>query len=228
MHTGPDYIARHTLPSGLQVVVRHIRPEDADELREGFLRLSPTSRYRRFFGGTFDLSPETLRYLTCVDGETHVALVAIAESPDLKTERGVGVARFVRLEDDPGVAEAAITVVDDMQGQGIGTLLARALAQAARERRVGHFRAEVLQSNVPVRRMLAEAGARVLEDGPESVVFDVALDGEGRAEGPDSALLRILRAAATQIAGLIRSLGPPGAPWSTRPPRSAPPPSGST
>ena len=69
-----------------------------------------------------------LRYLTEVDGHDHVALVA-------ESERWPGtivaVARYVRLDDDPDTAEAAIVVADMLQGLGLGTLLAERLAAAA-------------------------------------------------------------------------------------------------
>jgi hypothetical protein len=131
MKTGPDFTEEHILSDGMHVTLRHIRASDAPELHAGFLRLSPESRYRRFFTGITDLSEEMLRYLTEVDGVDHVAIVAAGVSPDLKHEAGYGVARFVRRKDDAHVAEAAITVVDDMQHKGIGRILGIALAQAA-------------------------------------------------------------------------------------------------
>jgi GNAT superfamily N-acetyltransferase len=211
--TASDFSVRQTLADGTPVVVRHIRPEDAAELKSAFDRLSPTSRYRRFFGGVGALSDDVLRYLTQVDGKDHVALVAIVESPDLKTERGVGVARFVRLLDDPEVAETAVTVVDDMHRKGLGRLLAVTLAEAARERGIHRFRAEVLKSNVPVRALLEEMGATVTSDGAESIVFDVSLEDAVPEDALPSerhpSVRNVLRAAASQVAGLIRSLGPP-------------------
>ena len=159
MKMGPDYRAEHTLTDGTRVLVRHIRPDDADELRRAFARLSPASRYRRFFGGVGALSEETLRYLTDVDGVNHVAFIVATISPDLKTETGLGVGRFIRSTEDPAVAEAAVTVVDDAQRKGLGRLLLMTLADAARERGVERFRADVLSSNAPMLRMLEEAGA---------------------------------------------------------------------
>src|SRR5262249_51983006 len=118
MKTGPDFLEEHILADGLHVTLRHIRPSDAPELRAGFHRLSPESRYRGFFSGVTELSDEMLRYLTEVDGVDHVAIVAVGVSPDLKHEAGYGVARFVRRKDEAHVAEAAITVLDEMQHKG--------------------------------------------------------------------------------------------------------------
>src|SRR5262249_26789271 len=94
------------LRDGSTVELRPIRPEDKPIFLDGFARLTPESRYLRFFTGKDHLTDAELAYLTEVDGERHFALGAIA--PD---GRGAGVARFVRLEDEPDVAELAVTVV---------------------------------------------------------------------------------------------------------------------
>ena len=76
---------RHTLADGTPVVLRPLRPADAVALREGYATLSVSSRYTRFLGALPELSEEQLKKLTEVDGDTHVAIVAIVESLDLKT-----------------------------------------------------------------------------------------------------------------------------------------------
>ena len=194
------------LSDGTSVVLRHIRPTDAAELRRGFLALSPESRYRRFFHPVSDLSDHTLRYLTDVDGKDHVAIVAVGYAPDLKTEIGYGLARFVRLKDEPDVAEAAITVVDPMHNKGLGKLLSLVLADAARERGIRKFRAEVLASNAPVRQMLTDLGAEVRKESDDAVTIDIDLDDP---RGPEPSAAKWLRAAADRWAGRFRSLPAP-------------------
>ncbi|HEY8091231.1 MAG TPA: GNAT family N-acetyltransferase [Polyangiaceae bacterium] len=207
MRTGPDFREEHTLADGTHVILRHVRPSDGEELRRAFERLSPESRYRRFFGGLTQLSDATLHYLTEVDGRDHVAIVALMESPDLKTEQGLGVARFVRLADDATVAEAAVTVVDDVQKRGLGRLLATTLAEAARERGIHRFRADVLADNQPMRAIMAEIGAAERGTSAGVITYDVALDVVGPARG--GPVDRFLRAAASSMAVLLRRLGPP-------------------
>ncbi|HEX7667703.1 MAG TPA: hypothetical protein VF407_24415, partial [Polyangiaceae bacterium] len=87
-----------TLDDGTKVTLRPIRPEDGPGLREAFAHLSSTSRQRRFFSGVTELTDDMVHYLTHVDGYDHFAIVATMESLDLKEERGVGVARFIRLK----------------------------------------------------------------------------------------------------------------------------------
>jgi RimJ/RimL family protein N-acetyltransferase len=208
VRTGTDFREEHALADGTRVVLRHVRPADGAELRRAFERLTPESRYRRFFGGLTQLTDATLRYLTEVDGQDHVAIVALGESPDLKSEVGLGVARFVRLRDEPTVAEAAVTVVDDAQRKGLGRLLATTLADAARERGIHRFRADVLADNEPMRAIMSEIGAAERANVAGVISYDVALDVVGPTRG--GPVDRFLRAAASSMAVLLRRLGPPG------------------
>lgn len=190
METGPDFREEHVLRDGTRVVLRHIRPEDAAELRRGFAALSPESRYRRFFGAVTELDDRAVEYLTRVDGRDHVAIIALAESLDLKSERGVGVVRFIRLEEDANAAEVAVTVVDDMQQKGLGTILAEVAMRAARERHVRHFRGEVLAENtVLVEALRAYPSVRTTRTNG-TVAFDVELD---HGSDMDALVRRLLR-----------------------------------
>ena len=204
MQTGPDLREEHVLRDGTKIVLRHIQPSDAEELRRGFRALSPESRYRRFFTGIADLDDAALAYLTNVDGKDHVAIVATIESLDLKTERGIGVARFVRSDKDPTVAEAAVTIVDDMQRKGLGTLMTKTLARAARERGIEKFRCEVLESNDLVVRALLEAGGVVVEAANGTVVLDVPVTSSN-----DNAVRHAMRVMAEHVNAFLRRLLPP-------------------
>ena len=211
MLTGPSFQDEHVLLDGTKVVLRHIRPEDATELKRGFDGLSPSSRYRRFLGSVSALSEERLRYLTCVDGRDHVAIVAVSPRPGEET--GLGIARFVRLADEPTVAEAALTVMDDMQRKGLGRVLGLTLAHAAIERGVKHFRGEILTNNEPVRKLLDEGGAVIHRADDKSLVFDIDLGPPESASATphrfEAVARGVLRAASSHLVGLIRGLGPP-------------------
>ena len=200
----------HALADGTRVTLRFIRPDDAAEMRRSFARLSPRSRYQRFLAGVPELTDEMLAYLTQVDGENHVAIVATTDSLDLKSEVGLGVARFVRLADDPHIAEAAVTVLDDVQGKGVGRLLLRALAGLALTRGVRAFRGEVLAENARMRHLLDEVGATSHVADKHTLVFEVPLCGPAEAVGKEAShpLRRLLRAAAESL----RMVPHPGAP----------------
>jgi hypothetical protein len=205
MQTGPDFREEHVLKGGQKIVLRHIQQSDAEELRRGFRALSPESRYRRFFTGMADLDDAALSYLVNVDSKDHVAIVATTESFDLKTERGVAVARFVRSEKEPTVAEAAVTVVDDMQRIGLGTLMTKTLARAAKERGVEKFRCEVLESNEIVVQALVAAGGEIALRESGTVILDVPVQNDN-----DNVVRRALRVIAEQVNVFLRRTMPRG------------------
>jgi GNAT superfamily N-acetyltransferase len=209
---GSTWSARHVLADGTAVTLRLVQPSDRDDFDRQFRRMSPDSRYRRFFTGIRELSPEMLDYLTVVDGYDHFAVLAFTESLDLKEEAGVGVARFVRLAAEPEVAEAAVTVIDDYQGRGVGRILLRTLVLAAQERGVKKFRGEVLSSNEPMCKLLEAAGAKGEDSGDGTLIFDVPIDAP--AEG--SLAARILSAVATSMTGWLSRLYPGGRPPARR------------
>jgi GNAT superfamily N-acetyltransferase len=188
---------RTTLRDGAPVVVRPVRPEDRDVIREGFARLSPQSRYFRFMTPVSSLSEGQLDYLTKLDFVDHVAWLAVrGDFP----EEGLGVARYVRTKGEPTIAEAAVTVIDDYQGRGLGTLLLALLATVARSAGVMTFRAYVIQHNARMRNMLEQLGARTTLDSPGVLRMDVDLDPNGL---PDSPPARVLSAAARRLLGPV-------------------------
>jgi RimJ/RimL family protein N-acetyltransferase len=138
--------------------LREIRPDDKEQLLHGMENLSEQSRQRRFLGPKPTLSASELRYLTEVDGHDHYAIVAI---PDDGEDRIVAVARFVRLADDPKTAEAAITVCDEMQGKGLGSLLARRITDAARDRGVERLTASISSENRPALTLMRKIDERL-------------------------------------------------------------------
>ncbi len=140
----------------LLVDLRPIRPDDLPELRAGFRRLSPDTRFQRFHAAVEDLSPAQWTYLTEVDGHDHVAFVACVRERFGELPRGaiVGVARFIRSPEDATSAEIAFVVWDDVQGRGVGGALRDALVREARARGITTFFAHVLPGNCAIRRLL--------------------------------------------------------------------------
>jgi GNAT superfamily N-acetyltransferase len=188
---------RTSLRDGTPVLVRPIRPDDKDLVRRGFDRLSPASRYQRFLAPVDELTEAELKYLTEIDYLDHFAWAALRAD---RVDEGMGVARYIRLKDEPEIAEAAVTVVDEYQGRGLGTLLLALLGAAALAAGIRFFRAYVLAENVPMRDLLDSLGARTEFDSPGLVRFDVPLDPQLL---PDSPAGRVLKAVARHLVGPI-------------------------
>ncbi len=146
-----EYRESATLRDGSVATLRLLRPEHRTLLRDGFQKLSPESRYARFFAPKHTLSDDELDYLCNIDQESHFAIGALRELPD-GTVDGLGLARFIAVGD--GAAEAAIAVADEMHGRGLGRLLFLRLCAAARERDIATFKCEVLGSNASMKHLL--------------------------------------------------------------------------
>jgi GNAT superfamily N-acetyltransferase len=181
------------LRDGTELEARPIGPTDKAALRAAFHRMSPESRYRRFFSPLTDLSERDLAYLTEIDHHDHEALAAI----DPGSDGIVGVARYVRTED--ARAEASIAVVDEWQHRGVGTGLLELLAARAREEGITHFVALVLSDN----RDAIELFQHFAPDSPHERTRDgqlellIELPEPGALEG--SLLARALREAARGV-----------------------------
>jgi RimJ/RimL family protein N-acetyltransferase len=136
-----------TLPNGVVIPVRCIRPEDAPALQRLYDRLSERSIVLRFFGSMKELSDQKAKYFAHVDGINRFALVAL--DPNEHNEL-IAVVRFDR-EADTDKAEYAALVEDSWQGHGLGLGLTRQLIHEARARGIHHLYGLVMSEN---RRML--------------------------------------------------------------------------
>jgi RimJ/RimL family protein N-acetyltransferase len=192
----PEFVFRRTavvaLRDGTRVLLRPVVPDDKQALRDGFARMSPASRYQRFMSPIDDLTDEMLAYLTEIDYVNHFAWVALLV--DEPAGVGVGVARYVRLRDEPDVAEAAVTVVDEWQGRGLGTILVDALGAVALQNGIRTIRGYVLEENRRMRDVLEAAGARISHDSPGllRVEVDVAARAKQVRGTPLGAVLEAL------------------------------------
>ncbi|HZB07314.1 MAG TPA: GNAT family N-acetyltransferase [Thermoleophilaceae bacterium] len=164
------------LSDGAPVVVRPIRPGDKELLSDGLRRLSNESVQRRFLTPKRSFTGSELRYLTEINGIDHVALVA--EDPSDPVPKLIAVGRFVRLAEDPDAAEVAITVADNWQGRGLGSLVGAHLAHAARNRGIRRFTATMAASNRPAHRLMARLTSHLEQrhagGGVDELVLDLA------------------------------------------------------
>jgi GNAT superfamily N-acetyltransferase len=121
--------------------IRPLDPDDVERLRRLFYRLSPRTRYFRFFSLVTDPPEGCLQRLASVDHRTREALAA------LSGDEIVAVARYDRLIDRDSVAEVAVVVEDSWQRHGVARDLMTALARSARDRGVETFTGTTLSEN---------------------------------------------------------------------------------
>ncbi len=156
------------IADGRELTIRPMLPDDKDLLVEGFRRLSPESRYFRFFSPMDHLSAAQLRYFTEIDYEDHFAWVA-GEVVDGHMV-GVGVARYIRDEAEPDAAEAAVAVADDYQRLGIGRVLLEMLASSAIRNGLRFFHLLIREDNQPMIEMTRGLGAHTIPNDEPGVL----------------------------------------------------------
>jgi GNAT superfamily N-acetyltransferase len=145
----PDDRPRLTisLRDGSEVLLSPLSAEDSGLIEEGLDHLSVESRYTRFGQGVGHLSHSELEYLSNVDQRTHVAWGAAVDG------EAAGVGRYIWIS-EIGCAEVAVTVVDEFQHRGLGTLLFEALTAIARADGLEAFCFVIVPDNRPVRQAL--------------------------------------------------------------------------
>lgn len=156
------------LADGSTAHLRPVRPDDADRLVAFYARVSPESKYLRFFAPYPVLSEADVKRFTHVDYNDRVALI-LTVGPHM-----VAIGRYDRIDD--AQAEVAFLVEDSQQGKGCGQLLLEHLADAARDRGIQRFVAEVLPQNRRMVSVFADAGYKVsreYEDGMILVEFPI-------------------------------------------------------
>ena len=165
------------LKDGSEVVVRPLESGDASELGAAIERLSPESRYRRFLSPIPRLPASHLRSLTDIDHHTREALVAF----DPASRRGLGVARWGLLADDPGAAEVAVGVANDKQRLGLASALLRLLLDRAKAEGLREARAATQGENRAALRLLERFGFRRTRSEGGVIEFALALDADGHS-----------------------------------------------
>lgn len=141
MKNGTPYKIHPCVEPDLQCTPQHLR----EQIREALKCMSTQSRWQRFASPVHELSEKQLDYLTNLDGRDRVAWCALTIQDD--KYRGIGLSRYIRLPDEAEVAEFAVTVVDEFQGQGIGRALLEGLIESAQENGIKVLRGYVLTGN---------------------------------------------------------------------------------
>lgn len=143
---------------GSPVLIRPMARGDESALRETVAKLSTRSRYLRFFSSLSPVPDPVIRRLVDVDGERHMAWVAIDESQ--ADQPIIGAVHAIR--DDAGAAtgEFAIGLLDDWHSQGLARLLIAVLCAQASMRGMTAMTADVLWENKAGRALMKAIGAR--------------------------------------------------------------------
>lgn len=161
-----SYSVTERMRDGRQVEIRALRPDDKDDMLAAVGRTGTESLKRRFFTVKRGFSEKEIAYFMGIDFAKHVALVALANEDGREVIIGGG--RYIVTE--PGKAEIAFVVIDDYQGQGVGTLLMRHLAVIARSADLKELIADVLPENAAMRKVFGKFGFQARRSKDPQVV----------------------------------------------------------
>ncbi|MES9968749.1 MAG: bifunctional acetate--CoA ligase family protein/GNAT family N-acetyltransferase [Candidatus Thiodiazotropha sp.] len=168
-----NLVNRTQLPNGTNIVIRPIRPEDAD-LEQTFTRqLSDEAKYFRFMSSIQELTPEMLTRFTQIDYHNEMALIAVTEHDNHEIE--LGVSRYV-INPDKKSCEFALVVSDQWQRQGIGHKLMHQLMEIARDRGLERMEGEVLSNNFKMLDLMKSLYFGISTSVEDSSIKQVVID----------------------------------------------------
>lgn len=145
--------------------LRCLTPADGHHVTDLFDRLSPKSRYQRYFRLVRSLAPADLARFVAVSCD-HRAVGAF--DGDLL----IGAAQYFRLAGRPDHAEVALEVADSHHRRGVGARLVHELARLAAGDGITHFTATVLAENRPLLELMRHSGWHIATT-PDGVYADV-------------------------------------------------------
>lgn len=157
-----------------------VGPEDRERFLNGFERISVRTNINRFHTFKKRFTEDELRYLLVIDNINHLAVGAIdCKQPDI----GIGLARYVRLKKDPRMAEAAIIVIDEYQGKGLGGILYRELMHLAAKNGIRRLHNIVGKDNRGMLGLLKKLGARSVAEHEHDYELIIDLSAHIRKAG---------------------------------------------
>ena len=172
----PEYLASDVvLRDGSTVRIRPARSSDATRVEDYLIGMSPETRRLRFWGTAIDVRGVAAKVVD-VDYVDHLTLLVLHGGDE---GRMIGGAQYVRI--DGRRAEVSLSVTDEFQGKGIGSILLGHLAQAAAEHGITTFVAEVLPENHTMINVFRASGFPVsirATPGSIDVEFPISLTEE--------------------------------------------------
>ncbi len=159
------FVRTWELPDGRSVMIRPIRPEDAEIEHEFVKGLSAESRYFRFMDTLRELTPKMLVRFTQIDYEREMAFIATIVEGGREVE--IGVARYV-TNPDGETCEFALVVTDTWQRRGLGRRLMEMLIEVARLRGLQAMVGHILAHNRGMLELCTDLGFAIGEspEGP--------------------------------------------------------------
>ena len=168
IHPYPSQLVKTIqLSDGTDIVIRPIRPEDA-EIEAKFVReLSSEAKYFRFMNALQELDQQMLVRFTQIDYHNEMALIAVV--PGDTGEEQIGVARYTTNLDKKS-CEFALVVSDQWQSKGIAHHLMQNLMEIARDRDLETMQGQVLSNNSRMLELMTSLNFKIHNDPDDNAI----------------------------------------------------------
>jgi acetyltransferase len=143
------------LPDGTDIIIRPIRPEDAEMEQEFVRNLSKESRYMRFMQALRERTPDMLVRLTQINYDREIAFLALTRQDGKEVE--MGVTRYA-INPDKSSCEFALVIADAFQNRGLGGVMMQVLIDTARAKGLRTIEGEVLAHNTGMLKLMQRLG----------------------------------------------------------------------
>ena len=164
-----EWVTRWATKSGEALLIRPIRPEDAEAHAALFGRLTQEDIRWRFFSQLRELPPQQIARMTQLDYDREMAFAAVREG---EVEEMLGVSRLIR-EHDGITGEFAVIVDRQMKGQRLGRHLMERLFEWAKANGIKEIAGQVLADNAPMLAFVRSLGFEVKRIPEDEEIFDV-------------------------------------------------------
>lgn len=171
IHPYPAHLSEHwQLNDGTDIVLRPVRPEDAEITQALVRNMSEQSRYFRFMQTINELSPQMLVRFTQLDYDREMGILAVTPTTD--GEQGLAMARYVANPDGKSV-EFGLAVADQWHKHGLGSRLLSRLMAIARAKGFERIEGEVLSNNTRMLGLMEHLGFTIRPNPEDAEIKDV-------------------------------------------------------
>lgn len=169
----PEYLEEYiSLPSGLNVLLRPIRPEDEENHMRFMGKLSEYDLRMRFFGFVHQFTHTQMAHLTQIDYDREMAFIAINLTEGPEKNETIGEVRAYFAPDNEE-AEFAIVVRTDLKLKGLGTILLDKMIRYCKMRGTKVLMAYTLRDNKAMIALGKKLGFKIKTDphDPETIIL---------------------------------------------------------
>jgi len=169
IHPYPNHlVSSWQLTNGTKILIRPIRPEDA-EIEQKFIRkLSPQTKYFRFMEYLPELTPVMLVRFSQIDYDCEMALIATQENGSKEGEEILGIAHYATNPDKKS-CEFGLVVADAWQNKGVGFRLMTCLMDVAKHKGLERMMGLVLATNSSMLDLAEHLGFSVTKSEDPSI-----------------------------------------------------------